>query len=151
MQAQNAVPRHAGGTGGQHGGQGAAAGHSAGGQDGDGQVIEDGRQQWQGADGGLSVPARFGSPGDHDIASGFDCARSGPQVPDLSGRGDTRVVRAPNPGKVFTETDRQQRRFGVDRRGEQLGFVRDHPLHQADTERAAKPAQVTELLIELQS
>jgi hypothetical protein len=113
-------------------------------------VIEDGRQQRQGADGRFTVPTCFGSPRDHHIASGFDCAHSGPQVADLGARGDTRVVRAPNPGKVLTETDRQQRRLGVDRRAKQLGFACDHPLHQADAERAAKPAQMPELLMELQ-
>ena len=45
-------------------------------------------------DGGLSVPTSLGAAGDHDVASGLDCARSGPQVTDLGGRGDTRVVRA---------------------------------------------------------
>jgi hypothetical protein len=59
-------------------------------------------------------------------------------------------VRAPNPRKVLTETDRQQRRFGGDRRGEQLGLARDHPRHQANAERAAKLAQVPQLLIEHQ-
>ena len=77
-------------------------------------MIEYGRQQWQGADGGLSVPTTLGAAGDHDVASGLDCARSGPQVTDLGGRGDTRVVRAPNPRKVLAETDGQQRRVGGD-------------------------------------
>ena len=51
----------------------------------------------------------------------------GPKVTDLGGRGDTRVVSAPNPRKVLAETDGQQRRFGGDRRGEQSGLARDHP------------------------
>jgi hypothetical protein len=131
MHAQNAVPAQPcpGCTGGQNGGQGASAGNSAGGQHGDGQVIEDGRQQRQGSDGGLSMPTCLGAAGDHDVASGLDCARSGRKITDLGGRGDTRVVRAPNPRKVLTETDRQQRRFGGDRRGEQLGLARGHPRH----------------------
>ena len=99
---------------------------------------------------GSPCPPALGAAGDHDFDSGVDCARSGRKVTDLGGRGDTRVVRAPNPRKVLAETDRQQRRFGGDRRGEQVGFARDHPCHQADAERAAKLAQVPKLLIEHQ-
>jgi hypothetical protein len=99
---------------------------------------------------GSPCPPPSAAAGDHDVASGLDCARSGPQVTDLGGRGDTRVVRAPNPRKVLTETDGQQRRVGGDRRGEQLGLARDHPIHQADAERAIKLAQVPQLLIEHQ-
>jgi hypothetical protein len=78
---------------------------------------------------GSPCPPASAHAGSHDVVSGLGGAHGGPKVTDLGGRGDTCVVCAPNPRKVFTETDGQQRRFGGDRRGEQLGLALDHPRH----------------------